>query len=560
VYTGANTQNCQFCSASATKTLTQLMPLGTATFQARNSHDVWMSVLGRGRDYSVSVDGGTAKHYATTTCGCWEVDPIATGLSLATHRIVVKNKTKPELDPQTGPTGGMSIQAWWVDSGGVFLQNSNAYNSTHASLVYSSVTFVADAGAQSGTLAMVPTGSTITFYAENASAVQLELVENATTYSSWQNDKLTRYKTTLASTGKYRQFRFIDWGLPRGLTKLTVRVTSGTLKLDRVLLLQTSGLGPGTLVSPGDAQSVPELAGYGDSITMGNYTLGPTGSADGYADRLATLEGLRLADVALGGTSATCYGQTRVSTVVNTKPDAVVVAFGVNDVLGDFYGCKPTMDQFHAAMESTVDQLQSRLPGIPVYLGSILPTVKIPEDVRTQWNQVIEDVALEHGLLYLDPSVQLNMAVDYQSPLHPNNSGAAKIASAWARAIPSDREDLSIGVAGSPDPASVGSPVTFDLTVTNGGLGTSSGVTVTDALPPNVTLQSATPSQGSCTAGTRVICVLGQLGASESASVTLVLVPQSTGTLGDTAAVAAWELDPSMPNNVGTDSVTVQPA
>jgi len=58
--------------------------------------------------------------------------------------------------------------------------------------------------------------------------------------------------------------------------------------------------------------------------------------------------------------------------------------------------------------------------------------------------------------------------------------------------------DLSITKGDSPDPVVAGAELTYSLTVTNGvtGAGVATGVFVTDTFPGEVTLVSASPSQG----------------------------------------------------------------
>jgi uncharacterized repeat protein (TIGR01451 family) len=121
--------------------------------------------------------------------------------------------------------------------------------------------------------------------------------------------------------------------------------------------------------------------------------------------------------------------------------------------------------------------------------------------------------------------------------------------------------DLSITKTDSPDPVSVGQTLTYTVTVTNAGpVATATGVTVEDVLPTGVTFQSATPSQGTCTqaAGT-VTCNLGDLARDASATVTINVTPQSTGTITNTATVTGEQPDPEATNNTATENTTVQP-
>ena len=101
-----------------------------------------------------------------------------------------------------------------------------------------------------------------------------------------------------------------------------------------------------------------------------------------------------------------------------------------------------------------------------------------------------------------------------------------------------DPAALSISNSG---PASVtsGSTISYTVTVNNAGPNSAAGVTVTDVLPANATFVSATPSQGSCSGTGTVNCSLGLIGASGSATITLVLKVNSGTTISDTATVTA---------------------
>jgi hypothetical protein len=83
-------------------------------------------------------------------------------------------------------------------------------------------------------------------------------------------------------------------------------------------------------------------------------------------------------------------------------------------------------------------------------------------------------------------------------------------------------------------------------------------VQVTDNLPAGVTFDSATPSQGTCSesSGT-VTCALGTLGSGESATVDIVVYPQSEGSPTNTASVSSSVSDPSSADNTATADTTV---
>ncbi|HEY3129262.1 MAG TPA: hypothetical protein VGL91_07375 [Acidobacteriota bacterium] len=118
--------------------------------------------------------------------------------------------------------------------------------------------------------------------------------------------------------------------------------------------------------------------------------------------------------------------------------------------------------------------------------------------------------------------------------------------------------DLSVTKTDSPDPVTMRSSLTYTIAVTNSGPSPASAVTLTDTLPAGVTFRSATPTQGSCSlSGSTVTCALGTLARSGSATVTIVVIPNSPGTITNTVSVAGNEPDPNSGNNSASASTTV---
>jgi uncharacterized repeat protein (TIGR01451 family) len=121
--------------------------------------------------------------------------------------------------------------------------------------------------------------------------------------------------------------------------------------------------------------------------------------------------------------------------------------------------------------------------------------------------------------------------------------------------------DLSVTKTDAPDPVTVGSNLTYTVTITNNGPDAATGVTLTDTLPGGVTFVSATPSQGSCNQAAGVVtCNLGSLANGASATVTIVVTPNTPGGISNTATVAGNETDPNTANNTATAQTTVQAA
>jgi uncharacterized repeat protein (TIGR01451 family) len=109
----------------------------------------------------------------------------------------------------------------------------------------------------------------------------------------------------------------------------------------------------------------------------------------------------------------------------------------------------------------------------------------------------------------------------------------------------------------SPDPATVGQPLTYTLTVTNSGPDPSINTSVTDTLPASVSLISVTPSVGSCANTTILTCSLGTLASGATATVTIVVQPTATGVLTNAATVTTGGNDPDTSNNSAEASTVV---
>ena len=117
--------------------------------------------------------------------------------------------------------------------------------------------------------------------------------------------------------------------------------------------------------------------------------------------------------------------------------------------------------------------------------------------------------------------------------------------------------DLAITKTDAPDPVSVGSNLTYTITVTNNGPNAATNVSVVDTLPASVSFVSSTASQGSCSGTATVTCNLGGIANGASATVSIVVTPGTAGTLNNTATVSATETDSNAANNSATTSTTV---
>jgi uncharacterized repeat protein (TIGR01451 family) len=119
--------------------------------------------------------------------------------------------------------------------------------------------------------------------------------------------------------------------------------------------------------------------------------------------------------------------------------------------------------------------------------------------------------------------------------------------------------DLSLSMGDSPDPLAVGDELIYTLTALNLGPSTATNVILTDTLPSNAQFVSA--STGCYRAGNTVTCSQGSLASGNSAAVTIVIRPQSEGTLSNSASVSSDTADNVSGNNVtaADTTVTAQP-
>jgi uncharacterized repeat protein (TIGR01451 family) len=127
---------------------------------------------------------------------------------------------------------------------------------------------------------------------------------------------------------------------------------------------------------------------------------------------------------------------------------------------------------------------------------------------------------------------------------------------------PPQLADLAISKVGSPEPATVGEPLTYTLTVVNQGFAEATGVMLVDLLPVNVEFGSPAASQGSCSRTSFIVsCDLNSLPSLDTATVTIVVTPTQTGVIFNTAAVASTGPDdPDLNNNTAIEQTAVNPA
>jgi uncharacterized repeat protein (TIGR01451 family) len=121
--------------------------------------------------------------------------------------------------------------------------------------------------------------------------------------------------------------------------------------------------------------------------------------------------------------------------------------------------------------------------------------------------------------------------------------------------------DLAIEKVASLKEVTAGGQVSYTLIVANNGPHEGTGVTVTDPVPPELSVISEQPSQGSCDTTTGVRCELGTIanGGSAQILITANVAADAHGTIANTAVVAGNEPDPDPSNNTSTATTPVTP-
>ncbi|HSM58632.1 MAG TPA: CARDB domain-containing protein [Candidatus Sulfomarinibacteraceae bacterium] len=119
--------------------------------------------------------------------------------------------------------------------------------------------------------------------------------------------------------------------------------------------------------------------------------------------------------------------------------------------------------------------------------------------------------------------------------------------------------DLSVTKLASANPG-LGEEMTYTVNVVNNGPATATNVQMQDSLPPSVTVQSIDTSQGSCSGSGNVVdCSLGSLDPHTNATVSIVVIPNESGSITNYASVSGDQEDPFAPNDDFELNTTIQP-
>lgn len=148
---------------------------------------------------------------------------------------------------------------------------------------------------------------------------------------------------------------------------------------------------------------------------------------------------------------------------------------------------------------------------------------------------------------FVDSNVGTGLVHNRAPQTHPSGTAGRYIFEVVDGGIA--RADLVIAMVADPKPAVIGQDLTFGIFVKNYGRASTS-VVVRDTFPQEVAIKSV--PQGCAVSGQRVRCELGVLNRNQSTTVAIVVTPNTTATIVNTARVVGSVFDPVVENNAVT--------
>ena len=273
---------------------------------------------------------------------------------------------------------------------------------------------------------------------------------------------------------------------------------------------------------------------------------------------------LKLGDIVTSGNSSnaeiTFFEGSTIELEAGTQVE--IASLNISSTGSTTIGLKQVIGTTISRVTQLVDSASSyeiETPaGVAAVRGSIM-TVRVTEDCET-WitNQRGNVWGIAQGVELQIPVRRVCIIICGQPPrLVPLGSGGG--GGGGGGGSTRTVTDLTVDKSDNVDQVSPGSNIVYTLQVTNNGPSDSTGAVVLDVLPSGVSFVSAT-NGGTYAPGSHTVrWVIGGLarGVSTSVNVTVEVSESTSGTITNTAMVAANERDDYRVNNTATEGTTI---
>jgi uncharacterized repeat protein (TIGR01451 family) len=314
----------------------------------------------------------------------------------------------------------------------------------------------------------------------------------------------------------------------------TADVPTDTPTTDRTLTILSMAKGSVLVMKSGTGNWTEAQVGMslklGDIVTSGNSSSAEITFFDGSTIELQAGTQVEIASLNISSTNST--------------------TIGLKQVLGT------TISRVTALVDSASSYDIETPAGVAAVRGSIM-IVRVTEDCETLITNLRGNVwGIAQGVELQIPVGRVCIIICGQPPeLVPVGTGGGGGGGGSGRV----GADLTIDKSDNVDQVNPGSSIVYTLRTTNSGPSDATGVVVLDALPSGVSFVSAT-NGGTYDPGSHTVSwVIGRLarGASASVTVTVTVNESTSGTITNTASVAANELDSHRSNNTAAEDTTI---